>query len=198
MQILRVFAILITLFSLSCTTVVLNNSDVLKPPMPDAAVLEQPTCLKLNFETDNLGPFNEQEGVREMEELYRRKASVGLKYFNIILECETPEAEYTLRISSQTRHWWARSIWAVSSYVTLGIIPFYVKEIGTVKIIDKSGKVIDEILYEERRLTSFLVAPKWFMDFSDSADLYSVPPDAATFARKEAILLKRVHSKKQP
>lgn len=181
--------------NLGCATVILDNKEVMEPPNPDPVRFENPICIKLNFKTDNIGFFNEKEGLKPMEELQLLRSSVGLVYYNIIQNCMTPVSEYTVIISSQTRNWWARSIWAATSFLTLGIVPFYVNETGVVSIVDRNGEVVAESAYQEKRLTSIFALPKWFIDFNKSAKQYSVAPDIATINRREAILIKKATEK---
>lgn len=187
--------VVLSTMSLGCATVILDNKDVMEPPNPDPVRFADPICLKLNFKTDNIGFFNEQEGLRPMEELQLLRSSAGLAYYNIIQDCATPVSEYTVIISSQTKNWWARSIWAATSFLTLGVVPFYVKETGVISVVDDNGQVVAESNYEEKRLTSIFALPKWLIDFNKSTKLYSVAPDIATINRREAILLKKATEK---
>lgn len=193
--IFRYLLVPIVLLCAGCVTVVLDNKDVMEPPNPDPVRFADPICLKLNFKTDNIGFFNEQEGLRPMEELQLLRSSAGLAYYNIIQDCATPVSEYTVIISSQTKNWWARSIWAATSFLTLGVVPFYVKETGVISVVDNNGQVVAESNYEEKRLTSIFALPKWLIDFNKSTKLYSVAPDIATINRREAILLKKATEK---
>lgn len=186
---------LFVVMNLGCATVILDNKEVMEPPIPDPVRFENPVCIKLNFKTDNIGFFNEKEGLKPMEELQLLRSSVGLAYYNIIQNCTAPVSEYTVVISSQTRNWWARSLWAATSFLTLGVVPFYVNETGVVSIVDRNGKVIVESTYQEKRLTSIFALPKWFIDFNKSAKQYSVAPDIATINRREAILIRNAAEK---
>ncbi|MFV3409672.1 hypothetical protein ACNH6C_13755 [Bdellovibrio bacteriovorus] len=177
--------------SLGCATVILDNDAVLEPPKSDPVRFDDPVCIHLNFKTNNVGFFNEPEGEQPMEELQLIMSSVGLTYYNIIQKCKTPVATYTVIVSSKTRNWWARSMWALTSYLTIGIVPFYVEETGVVSIVGSDGKVIVEAPYEEKRLTSIFAVPKWIIDFKKSVDQYSTNPDISTTSRREAILIKK-------
>lgn len=188
--------ICLLLINLGCATVILENSEVMEPQDPDPVRFEDPICVKLNFKTDNIGFFNEREGVKPMEELQLLRSSVGLVYYNIVQNCKTPVVEYTIIVSSQTRNWWARSVWAATSYLTLGIVPFYVNETEVISIVDSGGRVVAESAYREKRLTSIFALPKWFIDFNKSAKQYSVAPDVATINRREAILIKKATEKR--
>lgn len=185
---LNLIVSMLLIFTTGCTTIILNNDAVMKPPVPDDLPLSSPVCVKLNYETDNLDFFNDPEGVKKMHRTTELKYSTGLFYYNIVTKCDSPIAEHTVRLSMTTRNWWARMIWATSSYLTLGVIPFYVKETGKISVL-QNGKVIAESEFEEQRLTSILAFPKWVMDTNRSIDIYSVDAQSATVVRKEAVVL---------
>ena len=187
--------VVISLFATGCATVILENEDVLSPRAHDSLRFDNPTCIKLDFKTDNIGFFNDTEGVKPMGKTQIAKVSSGLTYYNIIRDCATPVAEYTIVFSSKTKNWWARSAWATLSLFSLGIIPFYVHETGTISIIENNNIII-ESEYEEKRLTSIFAYPKWIYDNYRSVDVYHVDFQRASIARKEAALIKAVFEKK--
>ena len=68
--------VVLSTMSLGCATVIVDIKDVMEPPNPDPVRFADPICLKLNYKTDNIGFFNEQEGLRPMEELQLLRSSV--------------------------------------------------------------------------------------------------------------------------
>lgn len=180
-----------------CATVILDNEDTLKTPQPDSLRFDNPICVKLDFKTDNIGFFNEAEGIKEMSDLQMAKVSTGLSYYNIIQNCKDPIAKFTILFSSKTRNWWARSIWASLSFFTLGVIPFYVTAVGTISIVE-NGNVVAQADYEEKRLTSILAIPKWVYDNHRSVGQYQADIQKATVARREAFLIKAAISNRLP
>lgn len=172
-----------------CATVILDNEKTLNPLMPDQAIFPNPICLKLIFKREDIGFFNEQAELLEMnpQEVIRR--TLGLPYYNILVKCENPLATYTVVYRSKTRNWWAKSPWVVLSMVTLGIIPAYLNDIGTISVYSEGNLLVESEL-SKKKIISLFMFPKWIADNSKTVELYKLNTDLATKARELAKVLK--------
>lgn len=189
-RIFRYLLLPLVLLCAGCVTVILDNESVMHVPTPDPLPFEKPICLNIKYESDSIDLFNRRSGVQEMHELTMLKFSSALPYYNIQTNCAEPKASLKVRVSYLTRNGWARLIWASGTVLSLGIIPFYVKETGTIAVLE-NDQVLADAEFEEKRLTSIFALPKWIVDSNRSIDQYSVDVQRATVTRKEVEVIKK-------
>lgn len=188
--------VLLPMILSGCAGVVLNNEATLYPEDPNPLVFKDPVCIHVDFKTDNIGFWNETGGLKEMPSEDQTMITVGLPYYNISIKCVTPVASFTVISRSKTRNWWARTPWLAATYLSIGIVPFYINEVREIEI-KENDRSMATINYEEKKVVSILAAPKYAIDLYRSVKVYQLHTFSATTTRRFVIAIREAINNKE-
>lgn len=173
---------------------VLDHS-ALPPQDPDPVRFGNPVCLKLDFKSEELGLINDPQELKHMGSDRQLSLTASFAYYNISIDCKDPLASFTVVNQTRLKNQWAKIPWAIISFGTLGIIPYYSNDEDTFILIENE-KEIGKVDYNVKILNSIVMVPKFYHQTITSGRVYRSRVREAHESRILVMLIKSTLDRK--